>query len=411
MTEKLKNMYALMGYNFPLLIAFLLPFGINYAIFIIIWFVAFLAFDQTKMALKGAFNNKWLYPFLLFFLLHSVTYFFSANKHDALNAIEIKLSFLAFPILIFASNYDEVKLKKIMISFVSGSFLVAVFYLFRALFLYFFENTNAFFYTDFTYFMHPSYFAMYLVFAQLIVMLFYKDWLGHLANLNFKIGFISVVFLVCIFLCSSKMGLITAGLFIPATAFSILYKQGYKKTLLLVFSVFVLGVVAAYNLFPKPFERIKMALTVSSNANAIDKTVTESTAVRILIWQESLNLVREKPMFGVTPGDVNDVLDKAYEQHGLTGALQKHLNTHNQYIQTLLGTGIVGFLILLLFSIGPLVLGIVKRNLLLVLFCGIVLLNYLVESMLQAQAGFIFIVFFSCLLLKYNLSKLTLNAD
>lgn len=411
MTEKLKNMYALMGYNFPLLIAFLLPFGINYAIFIIIWLLAFLAFDQTKMALKVAFKNKWLYPFLLFFLLHSITYFISANKHDALNAIEIKLSFLAFPILIFSSNYDEVKLKKIMISFVSGCFLVSVFYLFRAFFLHFFENTNAFFYTDFTYFMHPSYFAMYLVFAQLMVMLFYKDWLGHLTNLNFKIGFISSIFLICIFLCSSKMGLITAGLFIPITAFSILYKHGYKKTLLIVFGVFVLGIMVAYNLFPKPFERIKMALTVSANANAIDKTATESTAVRILIWQESLNLVKENPVFGVTAGDVNDVLNKAYEQHGLTGALQKKLNTHNQYIQTLLGTGIVGFLLLLVFSIGPLIFGLIQRNLLLVLFCGIIMLNYLVESMLQAQAGFIFIVFFSCLLLKYNLSKLTLNSD
>jgi hypothetical protein len=63
-------------------------------------------------------------------------------------------------------------------------------------------------YSDFNFFLHPSYFAMYLVFAQLIVMIFYPVWLSHLAYLNINIGFISFLLLFATFLCSSKMGLI-----------------------------------------------------------------------------------------------------------------------------------------------------------------------------------------------------------
>jgi len=42
---------------------------------------------------------------------------------------------------------------------------------------------------------------------------------------------------------------------------------------------------------------------------------------------------------------------------------------------------------------------------LLSLFSVLMILNFLVESMLQAQAGFIFFVFFICLFLQYNFSK------
>ena len=44
-------------------------------------------------------------------------YFFSLNKPEALNAIEIKVGFVAFPILLFASNYTETHIKKIVISY------------------------------------------------------------------------------------------------------------------------------------------------------------------------------------------------------------------------------------------------------------------------------------------------------
>lgn len=404
MSKNLKNIYALFGYHFPLLIAFFLPFGINQSIVVMLWAICFLASGNLKKNIAAVFENKWSYVFISFFLLQVISYFFSDNKPSALHAIEIKLSFLAFPILMFSTHYDDVNIKKIVISFVSGCFLASLLCVFRAFYLYYFENINAFFYTDFSYFMHPSYFAMYLILAQLLVMLYYKNWLGHLSNLNFKIGCISLMFIISIFLCSSKMGLITAILFLPITLFTSLYKSGYKKTIAVICALFLLVFGTAYNVFPKPFERIKMALTVSSHAQNIDKSATESTAVRILIWKESVKLIQQNPILGVTPGDVNDVLCKTYKENGLTGALNKQLNAHNQFLQTLLDSGIIGLMFLLAFTLGALIYGLTKRNLPLVLFSGIIMLNFLVESMLQAQAGFVFFVFFVCLFLHYNLS-------
>ena len=406
MLAKIKSTYLQWGYNLPLLIAFFLPFGINYAIFILIWSVCFFAFDDVKAGMKRLAGNKWNYVLLAFFLIHALGYFFSVNKDGALNAIEIKLSFLAFPILIGASNYNELQIKKIVISFVSGCVMVSVIDIFRAFYLYLFQDFNAFFYTEFSYFMHPSYFAMYLIFAQLIILMFYPKWLSHLSNLNVKIGFMTIIFLTTIFLCSSKMGLITAFLLLPLTFGIILYNNGYKKTIAGLLLALMIGIAMAYKLFPTPFERIKQAFKVTSSSETIDKTDAESTAVRILIWKESIKLIENNLVFGTTAGDANDKLVEAYEREGLAGALRKKLNAHNQFLQTFIGTGIIGFVLLLIMTFGTLIFGFIKRNYLLSLFSILAIFNFLVESMLQAQAGFIFFAFFFCILTQYNFHKL-----
>ncbi len=407
MPIKIRRMYQQMGYNLPLLIAFFLPFGINYAIFILVWAVCFFAFDNVKLGMQGVFTNKWSFVLLAFFLIHVLGYFFSTNKSGALNAIEIKLSFLAFPILIFASDYKDIQIKKILISFVSGCVLASFINLFRAFYLYFFEDFNAFFYTEFSYFMHPSYFAMYLIFSLLIIMLFYPTWLINLSNLSVKIGFMSVIFLTSIFLCSSKMGLITGLLLLPLTLAIILYQHGYKKIIAGLILTLILSIAVAYKLFPTPFERIKTALKVTSSTEMIDKTDAESTAVRILIWKESVKLIKENFVFGATAGDANDKLVESYEREGLAGALRKKLNAHNQFLQTFIGTGLIGFILLFLMTVGALIYGVLKKNYILTLFSVLIIFNFLVESMLQAQAGFIFFVFFFCFLTRYNFHKLT----
>jgi O-antigen ligase len=345
--------------------------------------------------------------FHFIFHLTRIRLFLSINKAEALSSIEVKLPFIFLPFLIFTSNFNELQLKKITISFVSGCMILAFTCLFRATYLYYAMDTNAFFYSEFTYFLHPSYFAMYFVFAQLIVMLYYKTWLSHLNYLNLKIGFISLVFLVCIFLASSKMGIITAFLILPATLFVLLISRGYKK-LMIVFLVGLISITGiAYKLFPSPFERLQTAFTVTTSTESIDLSATESTAVRILIWKQAINIIKENVVFGTTPGDANDALYQFYQKNGLTGAIKKKLNAHNQFLQTFIGTGILGFILLFLMTVGAIIFGFLKRNYALVVFSFLIVLNFLVESMLQAQAGFIFFTFFLCFLLQYHLGKFT----
>lgn len=409
MLAKARAVYSSIGYNLPALIAFLLPFGINYAPIFIFWTVCYLFLGDPVNGFKKVFRYFWSYILLGFFFLHVAGYWFSDNKHEALVSIEGKLSFFAFSLLLFCIDYEPLKVKKIITAFVSGCFISVMFCLFRASALYFFEGVNSFFYSDFSHFLHPSYLAMYLTLAQLIVMLFYKDWLAHLKNLDSKIGFISVLNITGIFLCSSKMGLIAALLLLPATFAVILFNKGYKKTIVGLILSLVIGLFIAYKVAPSPFERIKVAFSVTASSQVIDKTASESTAVRILIWEQAVKIIRQHTLFGITPGDTNDALYKAYEENGLTGALAKRLNAHNQYLQTFIGTGIVGFSLLCLMTVGCIVIGFVKKNYILALFSILIVLNFLVESMLQTQAGIVFFVLFLCLFLQYDLRAMKEN--
>ncbi len=405
MFNKLKSIYANSGYNIPSIIVFLLPFGLNLSSVYLFWGLCFFVLDDFKTGLKQVVKNKWSWVFFSFFIIHVFGYFFSTNKTEALTNIEIKMGFFVFPILIFASKYSEFQLKKIMISFVSGCLIASFICLLRATYLKVFEHFDAFFYSEFTYFMHPSYFAMYLLFAMLIVLMYYKSWLSHLTSLNIKIGFISIIFLISIFLCSSKMGLVTTIIILPIVFIIQFYKAGYRKAIIVLLAIFLVAIAGLYKFIPGPFERIKVAFSVSSSINTIDKSASESTAVRILIWKESLSIIKHNFLFGVTAGDVHDELCKAYVASEMTGALKKELNAHNQFLQTFMGTGIIGFILLLTLTLGLMIYAFIEKNYLLILFGAIMVLNFMVESMLQAQAGFIFFVFFACLLQQYNFNK------
>ena len=151
---------------------------------------------------------------------------------------------------------------------------------------------------------------------------------------------------------------------------------------------------------------MKQAFKVTSSAQNIDKTDVESTAVRILIWKESIKLIENNVIFGTSAGDANDKLIEAYKREGLEGALLKKLNAHNQFLQTFIGTGIIGFVLLFLMTLGALIYSFIKKNYILSLFSILIIFNFLVESMLQAQAGFIFFAFFFCILTQYNFHKL-----
>ena len=83
------------------------------------------------------------------------------------------------------------------------------------------------------------------------------------------------------------------------------------------------------------------------NAKGLDKTSVESTTVRVLIWNEASQIIKQNLWVGVAPGDANDALYEGYNQNGLTGAYAKKLNAHSQYFQTTVGLGLIGLASLL----------------------------------------------------------------
>jgi len=382
-------------YLFPVLFCFCFPFGFKILSPILMaWLLlSFFNWDLVNIR-KGLFNRNLLF-LVSFFGLTVLSSFLSDNHIEAGIAIEIKLSFILFPYLMFCFEWPLNILRRCLVGFVSGCFFACLYLIARASFFAYEGHSEYFTYTFFSDFIHASYFSMYLVLAIGIILNYYRHWFYTNRQIMISSYFFISVFITTLFLCASKMGLISLFVCVP-----LLLYQKWKERYGIKRSIFILGLgivllFLAGRFVPGAFDRFLAIQNIS--LQNLDKTSSESNTIRLLIWEQAVNIIKSNFWFGVGVGDANDALYKAYEENGITGALEHRLNAHNQYLQTFLGMGFFGFLLLLFLSLGELIKGIRKKNVMLSFFSLLICLNFLVESMLQAVAGTLFFAFFFCL--------------
>ena len=141
------------------------------------------------------------------------------------------------------------------------------------------------------------------------------------------------------------------------------------------------------------------------SSNDLDKNSTESTTERLLIWQSAVSVIKENVLVGVGTGDTNDALLKTYKTNQYSGALESRLNAHNQYLQTFIAIGIIGFLALMSMLFIPLYTALKKRDILYLLLLLLICFNLLFESMFERQAGVVFYAFFNGLFFFYMFTE------
>lgn len=390
-------------YFFPVLLAFCLPFG-GFALsyLIIAWLLlSFFAIDKTKWL-----NGVKQLPFLissLFFLITVVSAIWKGGP-EKWNSIEIKLSFIIFPYLFYCFNYPIAIVKRMLVAFVSGNFFAGIFLLIRGTYYALHNQPEYLTYSGFSTFIHTAYFSLYLTLAIMIIVLYYPFWFKSNPQLLKFSWFMLGFFVICIFLCASKIGIL--GMFVALIALG-LYKMktlvSIKKSLVLISGILVI-LFFLIQLFPSVYTRFENLLHL--DINHLNKSSSESSEVRLLIWQECLVIIKNNFLSGVGVGNANETLYNAYTIKGLTGALDHKLNAHNQFFQTAIGLGFIGTLLLFfLFLKGW--FGTIKTNFILFLLITLLFLNFLTESMLQAAAGVLFFSFFTNLLFNYNYESLT----
>lgn len=387
-------------YFFPVLFCFCLPFGSLVQSGIIVLWVGASLFNLDKKKIKEGFKKPTLWLFYLYFSIIAISALLSENRSEGMFNIEKSLSFVFMPFLFFCFYWPPQIIMRSLIAFVSGCFIAAISLLIRATFYWYNGHPEYFFYSLFSDYIHTAYFSMYLMLAIAIIFIYYTKWFKQHKPVLYLSYFMMGLFSVVIFLCRSKLGTISFFICVPLL---IIYRFkdffNFKKTLVLVGGMIVV-VFFAYKLFPGAFERLKSITDLS--VNSIDKNSSESTAVRVLIWKEALGIIGDNFLTGVGSGNTNDALYEAYRQNGLTGAYEHKLNAHNQYLQTFVGLGLIGFSVFVLLTIGQMVYAIIKKNFIFFMFMFLIVFNFMVESMLQKAAGVLFFSFFLCL---FNLNN------
>ena len=193
-------------------------------------------------------------------------------------------------------------------------------------------------------------------------------------------------------LVSSRSGIVALALaFVAALAHLTFFRKQYKVAIITV-SLAVVLVAGLYIAVPSIFDRF-VALTTWTETYYPDD--------RVLAWECGAKATREHLLFGYGSGDYMPHLVNAFEQRGYTRAIDIGYNTHNEYIETILQTGLLGLAMLLFMLFAPMVTALCKnsRNLLTVLVIIIISSLCVFEAMLNRQMGTQFIALAYCLLI------------
>jgi GT2 family glycosyltransferase len=225
--------------------------------------------------------------------------------------------------------------------------------------------------------MHPSYAAMYAIFAL--------GWLQWRGNAHWTVHLLLIVAIV---LLASKVGWIA----LLALLVVAMVRTG-AKTLLpaAVATLLVFGYAWTSPFMQEKFEQARlMFVPATPPADA-----TGSSEVRLLVWHAAGQVAEEHWPWGTGTGDIKNDLVAAYEKSGYVQPAALRLNAHSQFLQSTAALGVMGLSLLCAFLVLPLVHGIRGRRWPVVLFCALVAVQCAVESILEVQAGVLFIALLS----------------
>ena len=408
------NYYQRLSYGLLLLAAASVSFSRFLMLPIAILMMVLYAVDfRYKLHFQTVKENKLFFPFcitLSLFLLSLIGAAYSDNVPKAISDWECKLWFAAAPLCILplCGRISPKQIRTLLTVFGLSATATAIGNIVIST-AKFAQSGDAvqFFYMNATHFFgqkptHPSYLSLYYTIAWLISIILLIDKTIEQPRL-FRIAFFASIIIlpVEIILLQSKAGLLLfavsfVGIVIHAVRRHIIPKWAAATVLV---GGFVLGFVgvSGKTATSNRLGDLRQHLNSTEMANPYNGTLQ-----RVAVWQTSCEVAADNLPFGTGTGDITDELCQRYESKGYTYILGKRLNCHNQYLQHLVGLGIPGIIVLLLFIGIPLWEGIREKDFLLWMWGVLIAGNFLVESMLETRAGSNFIPLMTMLLLLHH---------
>lgn len=367
-------------------------------VLIVITLLLWLFENKFKYKVEG-FKNPFFLISVGYYLLHIIGLFYSSNAKAGSFDLEQKLSLLIFPLIFFSESViDDLNLNRILKSFVLGCILSGIICALNAVIKnYYYNDTSVFYYAQFSVIMHTSYYAMYLCFSIALILFKREIFQNSIIRVSTLLFLIMLILLI-----SSKSGLFTLIIIIGAKFLhEILIYRNFMRVFIM-FLVIVISSTILYLKFPKSLERVKeMNQTIISSSSEVNTTTS-----RIVIWKLAAGIISKNYLIGVGTGDVKDALKQEYNKQSLTAFADKNLNAHNQYLQSFIAFGLLGILLLMGILIAVLFYSYQTNKIEGTMLAVVIMFNLLFESMLETQAGVVFISFFLMLYLSISTQQI-----
>lgn len=348
-------------------------------------------------------NNKPLFFLPAYYLLYALALIWSLDQKGGMFDLEVKLSFALLPLIfIFISEpLSEKDFKQILSAFVFGTLVGMLICLIQATMAFIKEPIvyYTFVSSRLSILHHPTYYSMFVNLSLVIVLIRQRrHTMRHIPA--FVIAFACIGFN---WLLMSRSGLVTTGLIIFIYWLSLFFEKKAKGALMILLVFLIVG-IATVSVSKYTLQRIssmgRFFSELTHGATQPDKKNLSDP--RIVTWEAAWHAISNKPILGAGTGGEHIVLNDFYREKNYCVALDRSLNTHNQFLQNWVATGIIGVLLLLLIFVFGYIRCRKQQFLSGCAFLSIVLITLLTESGLETQSGVVFFSFFYCLIIVYR---------
>jgi len=251
---------------------------------------------------------------------------------------------------------------------------------------------------------HPEYLSLYLVFA--IFLAARQLFRNSHALMKIIYGLSIAVFIFLLLLLASRGPILSL---LAATVMVTFLQIRNKLLKLFVPLSLAAGLLLLIRFTPSIYSRV---LETRNTAFVPPVGVHyNSTNVRAGIYQCAFELIGQHPFLGIGVGSDRSMLMACYAQFNTEAYQKTFYNTHNQYVNFWLLSGVLPFLLFLGSLVYTMACNVRTKNYVLIFFSVVMCLSFLSENVLSRQAGVVFYYFFICLMMRQTQQRERLAAQ
>jgi O-antigen ligase len=365
---------------------------------IILLLICRLADGSPRVAFRTAFSNIYFWAYAVIFLIELAGLLYTHDLAAAWRQMESKATLIAIPFIFLAGPFtDSNGYRKLLTAYCWVLAVVCLYCISMAAVEYHWQHDiRVFFYHDLTSAagVNAVFFSGYVLIAILFLLFSSRGGRRRIVPILFFTAFM--------ILLSSRLLLLLLGIVFIVYAIG-RRPSGMKRAAAYSFALVIAIGLAMLAFTDNPFSRRYQELSpgrvsTSIQGVSISDASANGISLRLFMWRAAFQILNEQHawVLGVTGGDSQDLLDHKYLDAGLYQGYLRY-NFHNEYIEVLVRSGLVGLTLLMLWVVALIRMTRVTGTMPAVFTTGLILLLCSTESALEMQHGLFLCCFFPLL--------------
>jgi hypothetical protein len=365
---------------------------------------------DTGSWFNSSLRNRYMAACSLYFLLQLIPLAYAGNFMEGWKHVQVKSALLFIPLCFYSGRYiNKERFHALMNAYIYVLVIMLSWCIGAAFIKYYFHHTpiTVFFYHQLVSNLgHHAIQCSILVFAGVIYLLQAATRGRYLFNKG--IHFLLTAYCICgILLLSSKLVIIFLLGYLVFYVFMLLQKNLHARWAITVVVVTGLLFISSILFTKNPISRRFNDIT-HGNIGIIQQPsfgpayYFNGLQFRLLQWRFVKEIMQENKawLFGVTPANAQAKLDQKYlSTHMYTGESGRSdhgflgYNTHNQFLEALLQSGVIGLLCFLVICVEMVRMAIQQKSRLLSALVILLIAYAFSESVFETQYGLILFIF------------------